>query len=316
MTDEWPTSPLSIIHEILAEPSPFPYPSRFQFESSDEAAEHNWKILSQDDNLGRAITHDGQSPLKYGSEFRPTSLLQRLFHLHPLWTRLKNILDNGINYPVSPLASSLRALDLQEALEFGNHKGVKSNKKFITKLLNTDVVHGYSLILPLRVASQIPNGLIAPMNVIAQNTITPLGEIISKQRMTHNQSKTFSGSGTSVNDRVDKNMLQACMFGHCILRMIHYIIALRRAHPNKRILMQKIDYKSAYRCAHLNWMTSIQSMTQYKNFLYIALRATFGGCPNPYEWGVISESITDLANLLINDESWDPTTLKSHLQQQ
>ena len=97
--------------------------------------------------------------------------------------------------------------------------------------------------------------------------------------------------------------------------MINYIIALRRAHPNKRILMQKIDYKSAYRRAHLNWMTSIQSMTQYNNLLYIALRATFGGCPNPYEWGVISESITDLANLLINDESWDPTTLDSHLQQ-
>ena len=154
------------------------------------------------------------------------------------------------------------------------------------------------------------------MNVIDQNTITQFGEIVPKKRMTHNQSKTFKGSGTSVNDRVDKESLQACMFGHCIIRMIHFILALRRAHPNKRILMQKIDYKSAYRRAHLNWITAIQSMTQYNQFLYIALRATFGGSPNPFEWGVISESITDLANLLINDTSWDPEQLCSNIQKE
>ena len=132
--------------------------------------------------------------------------------------------------------------------------------------------------------------------------------------MTHNQRKVFESIGTSVNSRVDKDSLQACMFGHCIIRMIHFIVALRRAHTTTRIFMQKIDYKSAYRRAHLNWKTSIQSMTQYKQYLYIALRATFGGVPNPYEWGVISESITDLANLLMNDKSWDPSKLHSNIQ--
>ena len=102
------------------------------------------------------------------------------------------------------------------------------------------------------------------MNVVDQNIITEFGEIVAKQRMTHNQSKTFSGSGTSVNGRVDKEVLRTCMFGHCIIRMIHFILALRRAHPNKQIFMQKIDYKSAYRRAHLNWTTAIQSMIQYE----------------------------------------------------
>ena len=78
--------------------------------------------------------------------------------------------------------------------------------------MNTDVVHGYSLILPLRVAAQIPNGLIAPMNVIDQNTITQFGEIVPKKRMTHNQSKTFTGSVTSANDRVEKiHYKHACL---------------------------------------------------------------------------------------------------------
>ena len=79
--------------------------------------------------------------------------------------------------------------------------------------------------------------------------------------------------------------------------------------------MQKIDYKSAYYRAHLNWITSIQSMTQYEQYLYIDLQATFGVCPCPYEWEVISESITDLANLLMNDKAWDSKKMCSHLQQ-
>ena len=170
------------------------------------------------------------------------------------------------------------------------------------KLLNTDVIHGYSLILPLRVATLIPDGLIAPMNVVDQITITEFCEIVPKKRMTHNQSKVFNGSGTLVNDRVNKESLQACMFGHCLTHMIHYILALRAKYPNKRIFMQKIDYKYAYKRAHLNWNTSIQSMTQYKQYLYIALHATFGGSPNPFEWGVISESITNLASYLIHDK--------------
>ena len=33
-----------------------------------------------------------------------------------------------------------------------------------------------------------------------QNTITEFGNLFSKQQMTHNQSKIFDGSGTSVND--------------------------------------------------------------------------------------------------------------------
>ena len=108
-TDEWPINSLHVINEILHKPSMTPTPSRFKFETTEAAAEHNWLILSQSDhNLGRAITHDGTSPLKYGSEFRPSSTLEPLFHLHPLWPRLKKILDEGINYPLSPLSTALR----------------------------------------------------------------------------------------------------------------------------------------------------------------------------------------------------------------
>ena len=153
----------------------------------------------------------------------------------------------------------------------------------------------------------------APMNIIDQNTITEFGEIIQKQRLTHNQSMVFS-SGTSVNSRVIKTELQDCMYGHCLLRIIHYILNLRWHHPNCRILINKYDFKSAYRRAHMNWETAIQAITQIRNFALIALRQTFGGAPCPYEWGIISEIIADLANHLLNSDDWDPHTLHSPLQ--
>ena len=67
--DEWPLEPLTVIRDILREPSPQQYPSRFRFETTNEAAEHNWSIMSEDDNLGKCIMHDGKSPLSYGSDF-------------------------------------------------------------------------------------------------------------------------------------------------------------------------------------------------------------------------------------------------------
>ena len=179
--------------------------------------------------------------------------------------------------------------------------------------MKSEVQLGYSLLLPLEAATQIRDGLIAPHNVIEHNTITETGEIVEKLGLTHNQSKVFS-SGTSVNGRVNKDALQDCMYGFCITRMVHYILALRRLHPFKRIFISKIDYKSAYRRAHLWWQTAIQSMSQDGTYLHIALRATFGGAPNPFDWSCISESITDLANLLMNDPEWDPSITHSPLQ--
>ena len=99
------------------------------------------------------------------------------------------------------------------------------------------------------------------------------------------------------------------MFGHCLIRIVHYILALRREHPHKRIFMSKVDYKSAYRKSHLNWETAIQSMTQLNGYLI----ATFGGTSCLYNWITISEAIMDLANMLLNNPEWNASTLRSSL---
>lgn len=283
---------------------------------SEEAAERNWMVLKKyDKNLGVALEAQSNSPLGYGSEFRSAATLRPLLRLHPLWDRLERILQQGVDFPLEELPNDVRKRDLLEAIEFGNHKGAIKNSQLLEEKLRVEVEHGYQLVLPLMKVQQLEGALMAPMNIADQNTINERGEIIPSKRLTHNQSKEF-GSGTSVNSRVQTDELQSCLYGHCLPRVIHYIVRLRQQHPNKRILLQKIDFKSAYRRAHLGWRTAIQTITQAVTMAiaFVALRLTFGGAPCPYEWSIVSETVTDLANALLVDENWDPQDLHAPIQ--
>ena len=78
------------------------------------------------------------------------------------------------------------------------------NPIFLIKLTEKDVVNGYGLVLPLSKIDRIPGVLLAPMNIMTQNTIDEHRTIFEKDRLAHNQSYKW-GSGTSVNSRVDKD---------------------------------------------------------------------------------------------------------------
>ena len=115
----------------------------------------------------------------------------------------------------------------------------------------------------------------------------------------------------SVNIRVLKDSLLPCKFVSCIKRLLNWAVAARCQYPKRCILATKIDCKLAYRRYHLNVKTEIQTCTQLpsEGLAIIALRLIFGGAPGPYEWGVISESICDLAMRILQDDNWDPATL-------
>ena len=241
--------------------------------------------------------------------------MKHIFANHPLWDRLEAQLSNGSSFPLEKLGFDKRRQDVVEALEYGNHKGVSNDIDLFKKMMNNDVIHGYSLVLPRSEIINLEGALIAPMNIADQHSINERGEIIAKKRLTHNQSYKFS-SGTSVNSRVIKDDLQDCMYGSCLFRVIHEILNMRARYPNSRVLLQKIDWKAAYRRSHLNWETAIQTITQSveMDLAFLSLRLTFGGAPNPNFWGEISESTTDLANALLQLDDWDPTILASPIQ--
>jgi hypothetical protein len=302
-----------ILSTKLSNPSPVP----FIFEATEAAAKHNWEILEKHDrNLGEAIDAHPRSPLSYGSEFRPTGIIEGLFRRYPLWDRLLKILECGVDYPLTPIDPKIAQLDLIEALSKGNSKGAKENPAVMESLCTGDVEHGFSLVIPSDKVILIKGAQVAPMNVANQNSINELGEIIEKDRLTHNQSWKGSASGLSINSRVISSELQDCMFGHCFLRLCHHIVDIRLRHPLIAIFIQKVDWKSAYRRAHYNWRTAIQSITQAvtSKIAYIALRLTFGGKACPNEWSVISETTTDLANDLLRCPDWNPDEIHAPIQ--
>jgi hypothetical protein len=48
----------------------------------------------------------------------------------------------------------------------------------------------------------------------------------------------------------------------------------------------------------------------------MALRLTFGGAPCPFEWGIISETICDLATAIIRDDDWNPSQVHAPKQEE
>ena len=173
-------------------------------------------------------------------ELRPTSTLENIVNRHPNWSRMKDILDNGYNWTLENLEEGDRRTDTEEAISFGNQKGAKRNPVILRSLVEKGVTHGYGLVFPLRKVIRIPGIILAPTNIMTQNTIDEHGRIIDKDRLTHDQSYKW-GSGTSVNSRVDKDELPPCRFGACLKRLMNWSVAAMRMYPGRRIVSSKID---------------------------------------------------------------------------
>ena len=308
----WPNNSITIISTLANCPSRTITNSNFMFSPSRDAATHNINTLrSFNFDLNKALSTEQHSFTNAGSEFRTTSELEPLLLFHPLWPRLKSHLSSGIKFPLAPLSHALRTQDLTSALAFGNHRGVTQFPQFFEKLNTTDITSGFSIPIPKANIHQIPGALLCPMNVVEQMTISETGELIEKQRACHDLSFPCQPSDSSVNSRVLHDEIPPCMFGYCLLRILHYIATLRFHHPSTPILIQKVDWKSAYKRVHLHHDTAVQCCSLYKDLVLIPLRAIFGGAPCPSEWGIISETTTDLANHILNHKDWDPSKINS-----
>ena len=81
-------------------------------------------------------------------------------------------------------------------------------------MISEEVSHGYLLPLPLSKITRVPGILLAHLNIQRQNTIDEEGNIIEKDRLTHDQSFKFSGSNfPSIPDLTLPNSLQVFLDG-------------------------------------------------------------------------------------------------------
>jgi hypothetical protein len=125
---------------------------------------------------------------------------------------------------------------------------------------------------------------------------------------------SMSQDACSVNDRMDMEQYAEMIYGWCLGQILHFIVALRLAHPQKRIVIAKHDYSDAYRhIAHAATAAS-ESILIFDGLAYVALRLNFCGSPNPPSWCLFSEMVTDLANEIYSCLTWQPADLHSPAQ--
>ena len=136
-------------------------------------------------DLTKALKAQENSPLSYVSEFKSTKVLSSIFALNPNWKRVKHILENGSCWPLEKLPMADRLNDLEEALAFDNHKRVEQNPKVLKELVEKGCNTWLSTSLSFEKNKRIPGTLLAPMNVMKQNSIDQCDRIVEKGRLTH-----------------------------------------------------------------------------------------------------------------------------------
>ena len=95
----------------------------FSFRRTNEAAYMNSKILAAfNDNLGKAIAAQNDSPLYYGSEFRNTTDLSSLFHYHENKIKIVKIIQKVFCYHLDPINEETIKSELDTMVLRGDHK--------------------------------------------------------------------------------------------------------------------------------------------------------------------------------------------------
>jgi hypothetical protein len=309
---------LKAIQEICATTSELPTKSPICFELSEQASSHNAEVLrSVDFDLGRLILEHSSSTLGFGSEFRKVTELRPLIGRHPHFTRLEKLLTEGMPYVFDrELSPEERSDEVTAMLARGNHKSAQTEPEQVGELLAKDVTHGFTIPLPIAVVELIPGAMVQPLGLVQQLTVDLDGKRKAKFRLT--QDLSFStdrkGKPTAINARVDMAAYAEMVYGWCLPRIIHFIVALRLQNPTLLILISKYDYSDAYRRIAHSATAAAQTIAINGATAFLSLRLTFGGSPNPLTWCMFSELVTDLANEIGQCDEWDPAECRSPAQ--
>jgi hypothetical protein len=225
-------------------------------------------------------------------------------------------LSQGVDFVFTEeITKEVRVEELEANLKRRNHKLAQGQEEMLSKLLAKDVKHGFAVPLYKGAVQSIPGAMVQPCGITSQFTPEPDGSRAVKKRLTHDMSFGMTHDKVSVNDCIDMMAYEEMVYGWCLPRLIHFIVALRLKHPRKRILIAKYDFSDAYRRMTFSARAANQSILVVGETAYLFLRLTFGGSPNPPAWCAFSEMVTDLSNDLAEEDDWDPRVVKSPLTQ-
>jgi hypothetical protein len=307
---------MEAVLEVAATTVPAPRAPPVRFELTEAAVQHNTELLEAFDlNIAEFLSLEQDTTLGFGSEFRPVDQLGKVLGRHPNFSFFADVLQNGMSYHFTDeLSEEERTEEVRAMIKRGNHKSVQEDSEAVGKLLAKDVLHGFSLPVDPSIVPRLPGAMVQPCGVVKQFSLQEDGSRILKRRLTQDLTFPLTFEKASVNNRIDMDMYVEMIYGWCLSRIIHFIVALRLCFPRKKIFIVKYDYSDAYRRIAHSASAVVQSILIFAGIAYLALRLTFGGSPNPPTWCAFSEMVTDLSNEIALCKEWDHTKTRSPAQ--
>ena len=284
----------------------------FKFQNTRDAAKFNTKLIKHTDyDFVKCLGKQKNSMLSAGSEFRAIDHIKNLLQYHEDWPEIRQIIEEGCNYQLEADSDEeTRLSDLKAMIARGNHKSAKVHHAILDKAFTKEILKGWLLPITVESLTKIKNLSIIPLGIAEQFTIDEEGNRIPKRRVTHDASFP-APSGISVNNKVIEALLQDCIYGQCLRRILHGIHEMRYKNPTKRIFMTKYDMDAAYRRLHSMPIHALKCVTVIGKLAYIPLRLPFGVSPGPSLYSTISECIYDVVNDLLNEKQWNRKILNS-----
>jgi hypothetical protein len=81
--------------------------------------------------------------------------------------------------------------------------------------------------------------MMQPLGMAEQLTLTESGDRVPKYRLTQDLSFSLTEENMSVNSRIEMEAYPEMIYGWCLLRILHFIAALRAAYPTECIFITK-----------------------------------------------------------------------------
>jgi hypothetical protein len=122
------------------------------------------------------------------------------------------MLSQGATYPLEPLSEAERLLDLEEAIEFGNHKSAQRDRTTILESIRKEIIKGWQIRIPIWSLRKLNRVAAALLGLTDQMKLSATGDCIPSKRVTHNMFQSFV-PGKSVNKRLKTEELTRLVYG-------------------------------------------------------------------------------------------------------
>jgi hypothetical protein len=107
------------------------------------------QLQDHNNSIQNYITHNSETFINFGSEFRKPEVLEPLLLHHPNWRRCRDLLLKGSNWELDPLSNEDRIAKNNEFITRGNHKSAITYETELQKIINLEIQQGWMLPLPL-----------------------------------------------------------------------------------------------------------------------------------------------------------------------